>query len=218
MLELAGDGFIEPPPEAATSRLLQRLWHTICGFSSTAKTTAGTSNAVAYLYVAAPVVTGVDPGMGPTAGENTVTINGTNLSTASAVSFGPNPATNITVVSNSQLTVTAPGGTASLVGVRTGNRAHIAPVCVGRAHIVAASAQGPMALGSGLVGPIASAASSLVAAFGDPDRRIVGSLTICGSRVAPGSGQVVLCGLTEAQQHLIRAAHAAVSQEAENSP
>ncbi|MCX4452335.1 IPT/TIG domain-containing protein [Streptomyces sp. NBC_01728] len=81
----------------------------------TVTTPAGTSNAVAYLYVAAPVVTGVDPGMGPTAGGNTVTINGVNLSMASAVTFGPNAATNITVVSNSRLTVTAPGGTGTVV-------------------------------------------------------------------------------------------------------
>ncbi|GAA3367061.1 hypothetical protein GCM10017744_077490 [Streptomyces antimycoticus] len=81
----------------------------------TVTTAGGTSNPLPYVYVAAPVVIGVSPQFGSDAGGNTVTIIGSNLALASAVHFGPNLATGLTVISDNQLTVTAPPGTGTVV-------------------------------------------------------------------------------------------------------
>ncbi len=64
-----------------------------------------------------PSVTGVNPSSGPTSGGIAVTITGTNLKGATAVEFGSNAATNVTVVSSSQITTTAPAGSAGTVDV-----------------------------------------------------------------------------------------------------
>ena len=79
--------------------------------------TSATSTADQYTYFAAPAVTSVNPTAGPTAGGNSVTITGTNLTGATAVSFGSNAATNVTVVSASQITATPPAGSAGTVDV-----------------------------------------------------------------------------------------------------
>ena len=70
----------------------------------------------------APIVTGVSPTSGPTAGGNTVTITGTDLTSASAVHFGSASATNVTPVSATSVTATAPAGTGTVdVTVTTPN-------------------------------------------------------------------------------------------------
>ncbi|MDF3288710.1 IPT/TIG domain-containing protein [Streptomyces silvisoli] len=78
----------------------------------TVTTPGGTSNPVSFFYVGAPFKSSITPVSGVTAGGNTVTINGTGLSTATAVHFGTAAATP-TVVNDSQLTVTVPAGTAA---------------------------------------------------------------------------------------------------------
>ena len=72
-----------------------------------------------------PSVTSVSPTSGPTAGGTVVTIDGTNLSGATAVDFGSNPATKVSCTSTScsatspagsgtvDVTVTTPGGTSA---------------------------------------------------------------------------------------------------------
>ena len=68
-----------------------------------------------YTYNAtAPAVSAVGPNAGPTAGGTTVTITGTNLNGATAVSFGATPAADFTIVSATQVTATAPAGTAGV--------------------------------------------------------------------------------------------------------
>jgi hypothetical protein len=79
-------------------------------------TNAGSSNDLAYFYVSSPAITSVSATSGPTAGGNTVTIHGFGLSTATNVDFGGNSATP-TVVSDSQLTVAVPAGSAGTVGL-----------------------------------------------------------------------------------------------------
>src|SRR6266700_1934096 len=74
----------------------------------TVTTSGGTSNPLSFFYVGAPLSTD----SGPTAGGNTITLEGTGLSTASSVAFGTNTATP-TVVSDSQIEVTVPAGTAA---------------------------------------------------------------------------------------------------------
>lgn len=56
------------------------------------------------------------PNQGSTGGGTLVTINGTNLSNTSAVTFGSKPATNVTNVSPTQVTAVSPSGT-GVVGV-----------------------------------------------------------------------------------------------------
>ncbi|MEU5733969.1 IPT/TIG domain-containing protein [Streptomyces antimycoticus] len=81
----------------------------------TVTTPGGTSNPLPYIYVAAPTVASVSPQFGPAAGGTTVIITGSNLALATQVHFGPNLATGLTVVSDTQLTVTAPAGTGTVV-------------------------------------------------------------------------------------------------------
>ncbi|MCC9312493.1 IPT/TIG domain-containing protein, partial [Kitasatospora sp. RB6PN24] len=68
----------------------------------------GTSNQnVLFTYTPAPVLSSLNPASGPTSGGNTVTLNGSNLSGATLVKFGANPAT-ILSDTGTQITVTAP--------------------------------------------------------------------------------------------------------------
>ena len=70
-----------------------------------------------FTYVAAPTVTGVAPASGPTAGSTPVVITGTNLTGASAVTFGGVAATGYSVVNSTTVDATTPGGTAGAVNV-----------------------------------------------------------------------------------------------------
>ena len=60
----------------------------------------------------APTITSLSPPGGPLAGGNNVTINGTNLSSASDVTFGGVEATTFTVNSATSITATVPAGAA----------------------------------------------------------------------------------------------------------
>jgi hypothetical protein len=80
----------------------------------------GTSAVVAgdhFAYLNPPTVSGVSPGSGPAAGGTTVTITGSQLRYTSAVSFGDVPATDVTVVSDSTVTVRAPAHVSGRVDV-----------------------------------------------------------------------------------------------------
>ena len=61
-----------------------------------------------------PTVTGVNPNTGPSTGGTPVTVSGTNLTGASAVDFGANPATSFTVNSATSITTTAPAGSGTV--------------------------------------------------------------------------------------------------------
>ena len=58
----------------------------------------------------APTVTGLNPNGGPAARGNFVTITGTGFTGATAVDFGPTPATGVSVVSATTITARPPGG------------------------------------------------------------------------------------------------------------
>jgi hypothetical protein len=79
----------------------------------TVTTDAGTSAGYDYTY-GGPAVSGVSPDAGPTAGGNTVTITGTGFSSDSTVDFGSGTAFNVYVVSSTEITASAPGGTPGL--------------------------------------------------------------------------------------------------------
>lgn len=63
-----------------------------------------------------PTITAISPTSGPTTGGTTVTITGTNL-TGATVKFGSIDATNVTVKSATEITATAPAGTAGKVDI-----------------------------------------------------------------------------------------------------
>ena len=66
-----------------------------------------------YTYKAPPIVEVVEPNNGPLAGGDAVTVTGTGFTGTSKVSFGTADGLNPDVVSDSQLTVTSPPGTAA---------------------------------------------------------------------------------------------------------
>jgi hypothetical protein len=86
----------------------------------TVTSAAGTSAPAVYFFVAVPSTASLSPDKGPTTGGNTVTITGSGLLGASQVRFGGTNATS-TVVSDSQITATAPARTAgpALITVTT---------------------------------------------------------------------------------------------------
>ena len=91
------------------------------GAVSVIVTTPAGSNAAntAFTYVtpASPTVTGVAPASGPTAGGTTVSITGTTFTGATQVTFGGSPATNLVLVSATQISCTTPAHAAGLVSV-----------------------------------------------------------------------------------------------------
>lgn len=80
-------------------------------------TPAGTSAsnpAARFTYLAAagplPQVTGATPSQGPESGGTSIVLAGSGLTGATTVSFGPAPATDVTVSSDTQITATTPRG------------------------------------------------------------------------------------------------------------
>lgn len=59
----------------------------------------------------APVVTGISPSSGPLSGGTAVTITGSNLTDATAVSFGGTPAATFTTNSDTSITAVSPAAT-----------------------------------------------------------------------------------------------------------
>jgi hypothetical protein len=85
---------------------------------TTAGGTSATSPADKFVFEATPTVSVVAPSVGATSGGTTVTITGTNFVTgATAVAFGANAATSVTVNSASSITATAPPGSAGTVDI-----------------------------------------------------------------------------------------------------
>ena len=74
-----------------------------------------------YTYVKPPTVTKLSAKSGPTAGENSVTITGTEFTGVTNVSFGANSATKFTVNSPTSITATVPAGAVGLVDVTVAN-------------------------------------------------------------------------------------------------
>jgi LPXTG-site transpeptidase (sortase) family protein len=124
-----------PGPNTATSLVCTTPAHA-AGLVDVAVTTpGGTATATgAYTFVPPPTITGVSPSAGPTAGGTSVTITGTNLTGATAVTFGGTAATlaSCTIAATSitcptpahaaglvDVAVTTPSGTATATGAFT---------------------------------------------------------------------------------------------------
>ncbi|MFL6116479.1 MAG: IPT/TIG domain-containing protein [Catenulispora sp.] len=61
-----------------------------------------------------PQVTGVSPGTGSESGGMSVTLDGVGLAEATSVTFGPNPATDVTLTSDTRITAVAPPGSGTV--------------------------------------------------------------------------------------------------------
>jgi hypothetical protein len=102
----------------------------------TVTTPAGTSpTALAdhFTYeaaAAAPTVTGVNPETGPVGGGTNVTVNGSGFTGATMVQFGQVRAQNLTVTSDTQLTVTSPLAAAGTVDVTVTTPAGTSPTAL----------------------------------------------------------------------------------------
>ncbi|WP_216361192.1 putative Ig domain-containing protein [Caulobacter mirabilis] len=80
--------------------------------------TSATSAQDEFTYVPTPTVTAVSPTAGSTAGGTTVVITGTNLSNATAVTFGGTAATGYTINGPTQITATTPPHASGVINVR----------------------------------------------------------------------------------------------------
>lgn len=78
------------------------------GVTVTATTASGTSNGVAYTFVAVPTLSAINPTFGAMAGGTACTLTGTNLTGCSSVSFGGTAASGIVVDSSTQVRCTSP--------------------------------------------------------------------------------------------------------------
>jgi len=74
-----------------------------------------------YTITSSPVISGLAPTSGPVG--TSVTITGTNFATGATVTFGSTAATNVVVVSATQITATTPAGSAGAVTVTVTNSA-----------------------------------------------------------------------------------------------
>jgi acid phosphatase len=68
-----------------------------------------------------PLISGISPNSGPTAGGTTVTISGTGFAEGATVKFASNFATNVTVVGSTTITATAPAHNSGSVNVVVAN-------------------------------------------------------------------------------------------------
>ena len=90
------------------------------GTASVIVTTPGGGNAANTLYTyvtPAPVVTGVSPSSGTTAGGTSIAITGSNLTGATSVTVGGVAATGVQVFTDNQITAFTPAGTAGTASV-----------------------------------------------------------------------------------------------------
>jgi Bacterial Ig-like domain (group 3)/IPT/TIG domain len=71
---------------------------------------ASPSASLTYVPAAAPTITGLSPTGGPAAGGTAVTITGTGLANATAVTFGSADGTDVTPISDTELQVQSPPG------------------------------------------------------------------------------------------------------------
>jgi len=86
-------------------------------------TVSGQSGSLAggFSYTLPPTVTSVSPNSGSTAGGTTVAITGANFAAGATVTFGAAAATNVAVVSGTEITATTPAGSAGAVTVTVTN-------------------------------------------------------------------------------------------------
>ena len=182
--------------------------HSPGGVPITVTTPGGTDTSRTSYYYATPLaVTGVSPASGSTAGGNTVTITGTDLTDTSMVYFGSVGTVNFTVDSDTQITAIAPAaGAAGTVDVKVfvggaGTSATSAadqytyqvPVCT---TTVTGANSTQLTVTSGLTCLVNAAQSGQVTV--EPGAALsVTNSTINGTVTATSPAAITYCGVTE---------------------
>ncbi|MGP4018422.1 IPT/TIG domain-containing protein [Saccharopolyspora sp. 5N708] len=163
----------------------------------------GTSNnTVAFFYLNAPALVGLTPDMGPTAGGEVVTITGTDLSGATAVTFGGTPATTFTVNSSTQITATTPArpaGAVQVVVTTPGGTSNSLSYAYLSAPTITSlvPAQGPQAGGNGVTINGSNLTFTSGITFGvNPASFVVLSDTQIAAVAPPGTGTVLVAVAT----------------------
>jgi alpha-tubulin suppressor-like RCC1 family protein len=103
--------------ESSTKIVAEAPAGTVGTVDVTVTAVAGTSAKGApdrFTYLAAPTIKKIAPKAGPATGGTVVTITGTGLTEASAVSFGANPGKVLTLKSTTAITVESPAGTGTV--------------------------------------------------------------------------------------------------------
>ena len=109
-----------------------------------------------FTYVVVPTISNVSPNSGPAAGGTTVTITGTNFAAGATVTLGTTAATNVVIVSGTQITATTPAHAAGAVTVTVTNPGgqggslsngftYQSAVAIGFGQVAAATPQSPTA-------------------------------------------------------------------------
>jgi hypothetical protein len=154
-----------------------------------------------FTYVAVPTVTSVSPSNGPIAGGTEVTITGTNFATGATVTFGSAAATNVTVVSATQITATTPAGSAGSVTVTVTVSGLSGSLSSGFAYVVAPTvssvspASGSTAGGTAVTITGANFATGATVTFGSTaatNVTVVSSTSITATTPAEGAGAVTV--------------------------
>jgi hypothetical protein len=91
--------------------------------SIVATTPGGSTNGLTFTYTDVPTISSISPILGSTAGGTTVTINGTNLATATQVTFDGTPVTALAALSDTKLAVVTPAHALGIVDVSVTNPA-----------------------------------------------------------------------------------------------
>ena len=162
--------------------------------------TSATGSADRFTYFSAPVVTGIAPAQGPTAGGTSVVITGTSLSGATGVSFGTTPAT-LVVNSSTQITAKAPARAAGAVditvttpgGTSATGSADLFTYVNAPAVTLVAPAAGPLGGGTSVVvtGTAFVPGATTVAFGGSAATAVSCTTTSCAATSPPGGAGTV---------------------------
>ena len=123
----AGSGFTSRVITSPDGDIAEDKVVTIAGSNSATATLTSSGPWVMQMVTFAaisgppPTVTAVSPSSGTTAGGTAVTITGANFAVGATVTFGSTSATNVVVVSGTQITATTPAGNAGAVTVTVSN-------------------------------------------------------------------------------------------------
>jgi IPT/TIG domain len=146
---------VSPPHSAGTVNVV--VWNAI-----TSSLITGSGQ---FTYTSALAVTGISPSSGPASGGTTVTVSGAGFLNATSVAFGTSTAANMNILSDSQLTVTAP--------------AHAG---AGSVHVVV------FAGGAGSAAGAADLFTYTAAPASDPPARFAGRVVVNGGVAPTGTG------------------------------
>ena len=178
--------------------------------------------ASAFAYVAPPTVSAVSPNSGSVTGGTAVTITGTNFATGATVTFGASAATNVVVVSTTQITATTPAQSAGAVSVTVTNPgSQIGSLTNGFTYVVQPTVSsvtpnhGPIAGGTAVTIAGTNFAAGATVTFGSASATnvvVVNSTTITATSPAGSAGSVTVTVTANGQSGSLASAFAYITQ------